>query len=165
MEIMYNDKVVKRSLADYYSNNRSKIKSMLRKRGVTTTDDKSTIAAFADQAQRSEEFRREVASDMVRSSYTSLTGFRNTDGGALEGATLGGADPVSAVANAIGSIFGMIGASQNRKGAKEQAEHEMFMKVTGNKKSSNTNKLIIGGIIVACIALVGIIIIANKKKK
>lgn len=164
MEYMDNEKVVQRSLTDFYINNKGQVKGLLRKHGVKVgNNDRDVIAALGDQAQRNEGFRTDLAKKLIKSnSYKSLTGYRNTDGNITDGIQVGGVDPVSAVANAIGSIFGMIGSSQNRKAQREAMEYDMYAKAKMGGK--NKNALIIGGVILITLVIGGIIIYNTTKK-
>ena len=160
MEYMDNEKVVQRSLTDFYINNKGQVKGLLRKHGVKVgNNDRDVIAALGDQAQRNEGFRTDLAKKLIKSnSYKSLTGYRNVTG--YHNAV--GAAIVTAISGAIGSVFGAVGSSQDRKAQKEAMEYDMYVKATQGKKSKNT--LIIGGIILITLVIGGIIIYNTTKK-
>ncbi len=86
-----------------------------------------------------------------------------------------GADPVSAIAGAIGSIFSFAGNIANKKTLKEQARKESFLsmlkmqnenkKVIQKPKSIMEDKRIIIGVGIVSLITVGGLIFWNMKKK
>lgn len=93
-------------------------------------------------------------------------------GAVASGAAQGGADPISAIANAIGGIFGFFGAKQQNQNIQAQSEadsqsalYQMILNQQGKSgQSMKTATWIVGGVLVA-LALVTTAVIISKKRK
>ena len=136
---------------------------------------KQVIDATIKALYNSPQFQKDIATEIVKSNGSSfsnangewrdkLFGGRTnsqtgTSGGAgASGAGSGagkiGADPISAIAGAIGSIFSFASASKNKKAEEERTRQAMYDKLLGGGSEKNwvpvvvvSGVLLVGGIV------------------
>jgi len=93
-------------------------------------------------------------------------------GAVASGAVQGGADPISAIANAIGGIFGFFGAKQQNQNIQAQSEadsqaalYNMIMNQQGKQGQSMKTATWITVSVLAALAIITTAVIISKKRK
>ena len=161
MDYLITDKTISRSLAETIATKKSKVIRLLRNYDESVgRSDKEVVKSTLKKAGENESFRIDLAKLISQHSL------KNINSGSYRNASTDvsvTADPISAVAKALGSIAGVFGIWQNRKSQQEQNEANVLLQITKEKKKDNTTKLIIGGIILTVLTIGGVVIYKKLK--
>lgn len=80
-----------------------------------------------------------------------------------------GADPISAIAGAIGSVFSFATSSQEAKAQEEQQKHQLMLAILSDDpnevQKTKTRSTVIILAVVGSILLIGVVLILTLKKK
>lgn len=138
----------------------SAVETALRNSSISVSKNASKIELIDSVVKglsSNETFRLEISKLIAGPTYSNTIG--DKDSKAPEGATAKkgvsiGADPLTAIAGAVGSIFGFAASVQEKKAKEAEAKSRLYEKIFGDDKKKNiipivviSLVLIIGGVI------------------
>jgi len=173
----YKKDIILDEVAKLIELNRGTVLSTLKDAGYynisPTVSKKELINLVTDALYSSEQFRHDVAALIANSggNYSNAFGDKikgwfsgGSDSGSSGGGSASGAatdahksvslsaDPIGAIAGALGSIFGSVSAygtsKQDRKAEEERTKQQLYDKLLADKKTNWTPIIVIGGILI-----------------
>ena len=193
-EMIANKQSITRALAKIFVDRRGTILDMMADYTPVPEDITNGQAAelYIQLLEENPEFVYRISELAIKDEFSSINGgeYRNAFGGGLSGLFGGGgqagnggqsgqaggtsdsgvtigADPVSAIAGAIGSIFGFAGSIIDRKSNREQARYDLLNNIIAldrqRQTTDPTQKTLIM-VLVGGLGLLGIILLMGGKK-